>query len=299
MEQVQILMSTYNGEQYLETQLNSILNQTYSNLSVLIRDDGSTDHTVEILKKYTENYSNISFYQGKNIGVIGSFFDLLYNSDDSAAYYAMADQDDEWLPKKIECAVTMLQAKKEDKPLLYCSDTLITDENLNIIKKDDKNPRTSFGNALVQNICTGCTSVMNKSLRDIVKKTAPKNIVMHDWWLYLTATIYGEVCYDNNAYIRYRQHGDNTFGMKKNRPEVWKYRIGQLTAKRGYLYPQLREVAAWYPDMAADKRQMLQQVLLAEKGFQNRIRLILNKNIYRNDKRDDFVYRGIVMIGKL
>ena len=77
---------------------------------------------------------------------------MLRKSDDSATYYAFADQDDEWLPDKVARAVELLGEKKVDKPLLYCSDTYIADENLNIVKKDDKCPRPSWGNALVQNL---------------------------------------------------------------------------------------------------------------------------------------------------
>ena len=77
---------------------------------------------------------------------------------------------------------------------------------------------------------------MNKKLRDIIKETAPVNIVMHDWWFYMSAELFGETYYDDNAYIKYRQHGNNTFGVKLNRRDVWKYRIKQLGKKRGYIY---------------------------------------------------------------
>lgn len=340
MEQIQVLMSTYNGEKYLKVQLDSLLKQTWQNVQILIRDDGSTDRTVEILEKYAKEHENISFYAGSNLGVIQSFFHLLRHSSQEAEYYAFADQDDYWMPEKLERAVTMLreqteiaqqkhaaatqqeravimprekavtaQPEKLDRqevraqssqlPLLYCSDTYITDENLNIIKKDDKNPRPSFGNALVQNICTGCTAVINRALCSVIRQTVPEHIVMHDWWLYLTAEIYGQVCYDKNAYIKYRQHGKNAFGEKKNKLEVWRYRLGQLTAKRGNIYPQLEEVKKWYPDMDAEKMQLLECVLGAKKGLRGKLALICDKRIYRNSREDDLVYRGIVMLGKL
>lgn len=299
MERVQILMSTYNGEKYLKQQLDSILAQTYPNIRIFIRDDGSSDGTIDILKSYAERHDNIVYYRGNNIGVIQSFLELLRNSDDLADYYGFADQDDEWLPEKVAQAVEFLRKKKTDRPLLYCSDTYITDENLNVIKKDEKCPKPSLGNALVQNICTGCTAVINRSLRDIVNRTRPERIVMHDWWLYLTAELYGEVCYDKGAYIRYRQHGDNRFGAKAGKKEIWKYRIHQLFQKRGELYDQLREVQLNYTDMTQEQRKLLELVLQSQKGFGNRIRLVCNRKIYRNKPMDDKVYRGMVMIGKL
>lgn len=296
---VQILMSTYNGEAYLKKQLDSIVNQSYSNIKVLIRDDGSDDGTIEILKHYTKVYEHISYYQGKNIGAVQSFFDLLSKSDDNADYYSFADQDDEWMPQKVERAIGMLKEKGTGLPLLYCGDTYITDEELTIIKKDDKMPRPSWGNALVQNICTGCTAVMNHSLRDIVKQTRPEHIVMHDWWLYLTAELFGQVCYDKEAHMKYRQHGNNAYGMKKNRWDVWKYRIRQLGEKRGYLYLQLKEVLKWYPKITEEQRELLLEVLATEKGWGSKIRLAGDTRIYRNSRMDDLVYRGIVLIGKL
>lgn len=299
MERLQILLSTYNGEKYLAAQLDSILKQTYQNIEILVRDDGSTDGTVALLEQYEQEYENLVYYRGENMGVIQSFFDLLRHSDEEAAYYAFADQDDYWMPEKLEAAVKMLEQQAADIPLLYCSDTYVSDENLTIIKKDDKNPRPSFGNALVQNICTGCTAVMNRQLRDIVKETRPEQIVMHDWWFYLSAEVNGLVCYDNNSYIKYRQHGNNAFGEKKSRLEVWKYRLGQLTARRGYIYPQLEELKKWYPDMTEEKRQMVERVLGARRGLGKKIKLICDKKIYRNSREDDLVYRGIVMLGKL
>ncbi len=299
METVQILMSTYNGEKYLRAQLDSILNQTYPSIEILIRDDGSTDGTLSILKTYAESYPNIKYYEGTNKGAIQSFLELLRNSDDLAKYFAFADQDDVWLPQKIDRAVELLEKEKSDKPVLYCSDVYITDENLNVIKKDDKKPRPSFGNALVQNICTGCTAVMNQALRDIINHTAPVNIVMHDWWFYLSAALHGKVIYDETASMYYRQHGHNEWGAKTSRLDVLKYRMKQLTKKRGYIYRQNEEIMRAYPQIDLKKKRLLETVQKSEHGLAGKLRLAVNREIYRNGREDDAVYRMIVLLGKL
>ncbi len=303
MDKIQILMSTYNGEKYLKEQLDSILNQSYENIEILVRDDGSTDSTLEILESYAKEHENLSYYQGNNLGAIQSFFELLQNSDEKADYYAFADQDDYWLPEKLERAVSMLQKQEADMgqiSLLYCSDTLLSDHNLKVLGQDCKNPRPSYGNALVQNVCTGCTAVMNGSLRELINKTCPKDIVMHDWWFYLAATICGQVIYDDASYIKYRQHGNNEVGAKRSRLDIWKYRFGQLFQSRGELYAQLQEVENWFGDrMSKEQREMLKLVLKSKKGLKNRLKLISHKSIYRNKRSDDLVYRGIVLIGKL
>ena len=139
METVQILMSTYNGERYIREQIDSFLQQTYPLINILVRDDGSSDGTIAILEEYAEKYDNITYYKGNNLGVIQSFLQLLRDSDDAATYYAFADQDDVWLPEKIEKAIEMLENNTETSmPLLYCSDVYVTDENLNVIKIDEK-----------------------------------------------------------------------------------------------------------------------------------------------------------------
>lgn len=299
MEKVQILMSTYNGEKYLCTQLDSILKQTYPSIEVLIRDDGSSDATLSILEKYSAEYDNVKYYKGNNIGVIQSFLQLLRDSDDSAKYYAFADQDDVWLPEKISRAVGLIQGKLEKKPLLYCSDTYVVDEQLKIIKKEEKNPRPSFGNALVQNICTGCTAVMNQQLRNIINSTRPTNIVMHDWWCYLSAALYGEVIYDRIPYIYYRQHGHNEWGVKVSKLDILKYRIKQLAQKRGYIFRQNEELIKEYREIDIQKRELLKLIQKSQKGLFPKVRLAINRNIYRNKMEDDLVYRIVVLLGKL
>lgn len=296
---VQVLMSTYNGEKYIREQLDSILAQTYSEVKILIRDDGSKDKTVTILKEYAEKYKNITYYEGNNIGVIQSFLQLLKDSDDSAEYYAFADQDDVWLPEKIERAVEKIKNSKKTSPILYCSDLYVTDAELNIIKRDDKRPRPSFGNALVENICTGCTAVMNHSLRNVINQTRPTNIVMHDWWFYLIASLKGEVLYDNTPHMYYRQHGKNEWGTKLKKINVLEYRMQQLGKKRGYIYRQNEELFINFKDINSEKKGLLELVQNSEKGVLGKIRLVLNQELYRTKKEDDLVYRIAVLLGKL
>lgn len=293
-------MSTYNGEKYIREQLDSILNQTYPMVKILVRDDGSSDGTIEILEEYAVKYDNVQYYSGKNLGVIQSFLCLLKDSDERAEYYAFSDQDDVWLPEKIAKAVELIKNCKETKqPILYCSDTYVTDELLNVIKTDEKKAKPSFGNALVQNICTGCTAVMNHALRDIVNQTNPINIVMHDWWFYLVAAMQGKVLYDHNPYMYYRQHGNNEWGAKTSKKEIFKYRLKQLKKKRGYIYRQNEELLNAFEDISAQQQKMISMVQNSENGIVGKIRLIFSKAIYRTTRENDLVYRLAVLFGKL
>ena len=131
---VQILLSTYNGQRFLDDQLKSIISQTIKDRGLLIRDDGSTDQTCDILKCFQQKYSWIHFYHGSNIGVQKSYLDLIRESDRQADYTVFSDQDDIWLPTKIERALQCLKQLEEDSPkgipLLYCSNTTPVDEGI-------------------------------------------------------------------------------------------------------------------------------------------------------------------------
>lgn len=297
---LQILLSTYNGEKYIRTQLDSIIAQDIEGLELLIRDDGSIDRTVSIIKTYAELYPWITLYEGKNIGVQKSFFDLLNHADKRADYYAFADQDDDWFPNKMTRAIEKIDQFPKEKPALYCSDKLIVDENLNpvnltvhcVVKK------ITFANALVQNICTGCTVVINREMLFLLQKYIPEDAIMHDWWSYLLAVAYGNVYYDSNSYIYYRQHGNNVSGAQTTRIKLLKYRLGELKKPRGELYRQARELSAHYK-LPHDKQEIIDKFLAAENSLIGRIRLLQDKRFYRQKKGDDLVFRLIVLFGKL
>lgn len=312
---IQILMSTYNGRKYIRTQLDSIVAQDVEEKVLLIRDDGSTDDTIEIIEEYQVEHTWISYYKGENIGVQRSFLELMSLADETADYIAFADQDDEWLPDKLSRAVQCLEEMRkegdlsQDVPLLYCSDKQIVGRDLEPLNVTVSRVvrKVSFGNALVQNICTGCTAVANRPLIDLIKRYPPKKpeyIAMHDWWLYLTASCFGEVYYDQEAHIRYRQHGGNTSGAMVNRWKLLLYRMNQLMEPRGEIYRQVEEFGKCYLERMRqqefhDRFIEIKKLLSAEKGWFNRLRVACDKNYFRQKQMDDLIFRGIVLLGKL
>lgn len=318
---IQILMSTYNGSQYIRTQLDSILAQDIEEKTLLIRDDGSSDNTVEIIEGYRERNPWISYYKGENIGVQRSFLELMCRADEDADYIALADQDDEWLADKLSRAVACLEKMKResagssDVPLLYCSDKQIVGRDLEPLNVTVSRVvrKISFGNALVQNICTGCTAVANRSLIDLIKHCPTENpeyIIMHDWWLYLTAACFGKVYYDQEAHIRYRQHGDNTSGAMLNRRRLMKYRLEQMAKPRGEIYRQVEEFEQCYFIKggeslgSADARKMerwreTDTLLRSKNSLKQRIYVVFDKRFFRQKYSDDMVFRLILLLGKL
>jgi len=213
MNKAIVLLSTYNGEKYIREQIESILNQEEVEISLLIRDDGSVDKTVEIVKELESKNSNITFYQGENLKPARSFMDLL-NKAGEFDYYAFSDQDDIWESKKLISAINMLK-EKEDKPSLYMSALKIVDENLNFIETKKVEGNFSFEGEMIKNFATGCTMVLNKKLRDIINNYKPNYIIMHDSWITRVCyAIGGNVIIDDNSYIKYRQHTSNVLGYK-------------------------------------------------------------------------------------
>ena len=270
---VEILMSTYNGEKYLEEQLDSLFKQTYSKIKVLIRDDGSKDNTVEIIKRYIKDY-NIKLIEGKNIGVIASYFELIKKSDSNCNYFVFCDQDDYWETPKVEKAIEKIKEKesKEEVGVAYCSNLKLVDKNLKFIKYQyKKNLKPSFENAIVENIITGCTLVINKKLRDKVLKDIDKinvnNILMHDWYIYIVASIVGEVIYDKESYIKYRQHGNNVVGMEVTLLGKFKKHINNFKKYKGHRKRQTLEIFDHYKGFLNEQDSKIVIKLLNDKVF--------------------------------
>lgn len=249
MIKVQVLMSTYNGQAYLREQLDSILNQKRElgeetiELSLLVRDDGSEDHTMEILKEYCQRFPQIICIQGENTGACKSFFELMEHAGQDMDYISFSDQDDVWDKNKIRRAISGLR-KYSEIPAMYAGNLEIVNQDLEILKvssSTDKKFQPSFGNALIENICTGCTIVINKRLYKMAVKNIPKHAYMHDWWLYLTASCFGKVLYDRKAFIKYRQHETNTVGSAVNYWELMKKRVENFRSLQHYVPMQIKE----------------------------------------------------------
>lgn len=291
---IQILMSTYNGEKYLEEQLESLINQTYKQIKILIRDDGSVDKTLDILKAYKNKYPKlIDIEFGENLGVVSSFFKLIELSDQECNYFAFCDQDDYWENNKIENAIKNLQKKV---PSLYFSRTKLVDENLKFIDISLKNEvRASNKNAIVENIVTGCTAVMNKELLLLLKRKNinTKNILMHDWWIYIVASFLGEVYYDKESYILYRQHANNVVGIETNKFKIINNKIKRFMKKRekNSLQKQIREfLNNYYLEMEVLDKIFLEK-LLENKTIISRFQNICSLNFYRQKKIDNFILK--------
>lgn len=221
---ISVLLATFNGEKFLKEQIDSLLEQTYKDFKIIIRDDGSTDSTNEIIESYAVKYpEKISVIKGEPTGSsLGNFFELL--SACPEGYAMLCDQDDFWCSDKIEKTFNAMRKKEEEAgentPILVHTDAFVADSELNIIsesfiKFEALSPDfNKLNNLLVQNNVTGCTVMINNALLKLVRKR-PENCVMHDWWIALVACLFGETVFVNEPLMYYRQHGNNQVGAKQ------------------------------------------------------------------------------------
>jgi glycosyltransferase involved in cell wall biosynthesis len=222
---VEILLATFNGEKYISELLDSILNQTYKNIKITIHDDGSSDRTLEILRDYSKRYPEIINLIDDGISTgsaLRNFEFLLKNS--SEEYIMFADQDDVWLPNKIELTLNkMLELEikcGKDTPLLVYTNVKVVDENLNILSeslwdytKVDGRNRT-FSRCLETTVAPGFTMMINKKSKEL-SLPFPQNAIMHDRWVSLVVSTFGEIEYIDIATGLYRQHRKNVAGVQK------------------------------------------------------------------------------------
>lgn len=213
-DKILVLISTYNGEKYIKELIESVLKQEDVNVDILIRDDGSTDGTVNIINEYSKKFNNIKFYIGENLGYAKSFWNLLEKSSEYD-FYAFCDQDDIWLKRKLIEAIKKLKSDEDKRAKLYTSNVIainnkkeILDENIFIGKKI--NVYESFQ----KSILPGCTFVFNSKAKELLIKY---NGFMesHDWATYNIINVFGKIIYDENSYIYYRIHNENTIGIEK------------------------------------------------------------------------------------
>jgi len=220
---VAIAMATYNGSRYVARQLDSLFSQTTSDWILLIRDDGSTDDTVVIVKKYQEAHPRkiVVVEDGqKNLGPRDNFGRLIGSAE--ADYLMFCDQDDVWLPDKIERTLTRMQKLEQtfgrDIPLLVHTDMTVADEDLRPIaasfwkyQKMDPKRGEHFQRIFIGNVANGCTVMINRKLRKMALPI-PQGAIMHDWWLALIAAAFGKIDYINEQTVLYRVHSRNVVG---------------------------------------------------------------------------------------
>jgi len=229
LPRVAVLIATYNGETFLQEQLESIARQVGVHWALYASDDGSIDRTKDIITQFAANHPShiVKWINGPRGGFAKNFLSLVCNPDLEAQYFSYADQDDVWLDDKLLRATKYLSQIPSDIPALYCSRTEYVNSRLKHIGYSTKYLRpTIFRNALVQNIASGNTMTFNQAARKLIQITgADVNIPLHDWWTYiLVSGVNGKTFLDLSPTVLYRQHEGNLWGMNAG----WKARFVRI-----------------------------------------------------------------------
>jgi len=288
---VTILMAVYNGVPYLPEQLASIAGQTHRDWHLLISDDRSTDASGALLAQAARDLPNLTCLTGPGQGGVANFMSLIRTAPDHApkdSWLAFSDQDDVWLPEKLERGIAALQAHDPCRPALWCSRTWVTDDSLDERVLSAARPRPlGFRNALVQNVASGNTILLNAAGARLVTQAACETTlpVVHDWWIYqLLSGVGGVLVHDDAPSLLYRQHGVNQIGANLgHRARI--RRIGMLLGGqyRDWNDTNLAALRCSAHRLTAENRTLVEDfaALRTLKGALRRVRRLRALNLYR------------------
>lgn len=285
MRSVQVLMSTYNGEKYIRRQIDSILNQKDVAIHLLIRDDGSTDSTCEIIRSYAEKYSDqVEVTMGSNIGYKKSFLTLIQLAGDYD-YYAFADQDDYWKPDKEIASIRKMEADDFNGAKLAQVNLEATDENLTPL-----NPPPHFRLLTIRkhdqvysgDFFQGCLMTWNYAAMKILKAYYPLGDHSHDHWVGKIIYLLGQVYFVQDKKICYSRHGDNT-STTDDRTGGRLLRLKSMFSGDKEVYDNIgADVLAGYSTLVSEHdRKICEDLVNYKQDFFAKMRLLLNPDLSR------------------
>ena len=304
---VNIVLSTYNGARFLAEQLESIQKQTFTDWQLLIRDDGSTDITPQIIAEFVKADPRIHFineHDRQNFGVIKNFFTLV--KYEKADYYFFSDQDDVWLPDKMATMLDEVIHHDKSQPLMIYMDLSVVDQDLNVthpsmIRSQSHHANTTLLAELTENTVTGGVAMINHALAEKWEDT--DDVIMHDWYLALLATATGKLVYIDKPGELYRQHDNNVLGARTFRKRLAKW-LNPLQALEKYWWlittsQRQAELLLGQPDLSTIQRELIgAYVGLINHGMMQRINL-LKKYQFKKNKRFHTVVFTTLIVTKL
>lgn len=273
-KKIDILMATYNGEKYLVEQLDSIINQTYHNWNLLIRDDNSTDKTLEIIQNYHKKDKRIKILKDNkgNLGIVRNFEELLKSSE--SEFIMFSDQDDIWVENKLDMYLKMIE-KIKNKGFMIHSDAILFDKNKSNILKDTfiskKAINRGLENVFFNYFVQGATILISKEIKNFILPF-PKEVYLHDRYIHLISELFFERIFVNKALIYYRQHGDNQIGAKNT--------IRELLSKRYFDERDRQLIKVIYNKYGSlltdDKKKLIEEYFKITDIKKNRFNRFLN-----------------------
>ena len=300
---IHILLSTYNGEQFLAEQIQSIQQQTVQDWKLLIRDDGSTDRTREIIRGFVARDSRIHWInenESKNLGVIKSFHNLAQFEE--ADVYFFSDQDDVWLPQKLELSLAEARKYPAEMPLLVYMDLTVVNQDLEVlsssmIRSQSGHANTELVQELTENTVTGGVAMVNHALIQLWNQT--EDILMHDWYLALLATAFGKLVYIDQPGELYRQHEHNVLGARTWSKRIKKWLRPSLLFRMYWdLIKKSQQQAAFLLDMplSAEKRELVAAyVTILDQPMHERWQILRQYGLRKNKAFHTLVFTTLII----
>ncbi len=297
---VTVLMSVFNGARYVRAQIDSILDQRDVDVVLIIRDDGSTDDTLRVLRDYSTAHRNVVVEAGRNVGARDSFLSLLVSCTVQSDYYAFSDADDVWLPQKLSAAVDALQrVASPATPALYASRVRYVDSDLKDLGlgPGPRRPLT-FANALIECRASGATAVFTHAATEALRRYDYRAARTHDGWVYMVVTAFGPAVFDDRSFILYRQHGGNLTGNQLSRRVKWTRRL-----QRPHFAALSRHQAASFlaqagEDVRPEDLERLRRFVEHANSPFNRLRFALRPSVEHQSRWSDAFFRLLVLIGR-
>ena len=293
-----VLMSTYNGEQFIEEQLQSLKNQEGVDVQILVRDDGSTDHTLDILNQWQQT-GFLTWYQGENLKPARSFLNLIRKAPETE-YYAFCDQDDVWFSDKLPSAVQALIGH-EATPALYYGQTQLVDVRLQPLPTPNLLPADTLQQAIINHTATGGTIVFNHKLKVLLQDYNPQYISMHDSWsLLVCLAVGGYVHFDSVPHIYYRQHSNNVVGMQRSFIKEWLNRfrrnyVGKECERSRVVHELLR---GYQQQMREEDVCFLQNIEGYSQNWRKKYKLLFSNQIKPISLKYDILFRLSIILNR-
>lgn len=303
MEKVNILVSTYNGMKYLQEQIESLLNQNYGNYEIHIRDDGSQDGTVELIKQYEKKYPDkLFFYQGENMGYKKSFQWLMRHC--GQADFSFCDQDDYWYPDKVSRAVQLLRKKNQDAPLVYLCDFYWCDGEMNRQRRNNgyaKYHSLEKYVTLGDRNAFGFTEVFNKQTLERVKNSACFEGCSHDEIVYMYCLCNGEIIWDDKVCVDFRRHGNNASvsdlqGGNRVAHFFWRLKTFLFTSDKKHMYKRME---IFYNGFQSELDEYARGVYELYLGNGQRRKKVFLRKRYRDSFLDEIFIRILFLLGRV
>lgn len=296
----QVLLATWNGERWLEEQVRSILGQDHADLRLLVRDDGSTDSTVRILRSFADADDRVLLLpdDGERLGPAGSFSRLLAAAPPGAPAYLFADQDDVWLPHKVGRAVADLAGRTG--PTLHACRTRFCDATLASGTDAPRPRRPLLGNALVQNLFPGCSTAIDDAARSLVLRWPLPEEIHLDYWVYILVAAFGTVSCDREIGILHRMHGSNATLKPRPLHRTIPRRLARIL-QDGAGHPFALHAAALLtgPDpLSTDARELVEWFVHERPTVRSRVGLTLSRRVWREPLVEDLALRlRLLLVG--